>query len=457
MDQITRIAQHLEALKKVFTGSILRPGDSEYDGARRVHNGLIDKRPELIARCGGTADVVDAVQLGRELDLEIAVRGGGHNVGGRATVDGGLMIDLAPMKGIHVDAKARTARCQGGVTWGEFNRATQLHGLATTGGAISTTGVAGLTLGGGLGWLMPKYGMALDNLVSAEVVTADGKVLIASESDNPDLFWGLRGGGGNFGVVTSFEFRLHPVGPIIYGGLVAHPFEKARDILRFYREATVSLPDEIMALAGLVHAPDGSGTKLVAILIAHCGDLAAGEKALKPFKDFGPPVMDALGPIPYATLNSMLDGGYPKGALNYWKASFLSTLNDDAVDTMIESFAKCVSPMDALLLEHFHGAVCRVPVEATAYAQRTESYNFGVLGEWTDPAKTQECIAWTRKTYDAMKPHMATRRYLNYLGDDEASDSVRVAYGRNFARLQRLKAQYDPHNIFHLNQNIPPA
>lgn len=457
MNDAPMAAPSVEALAKTFTGKLLRPTDPGFDEARKVHNGLIDKRPELIACCKGTADVVDAVRLGRELELEIAVRGGGHNVAGRATVDRGLMIDLAPMKGIHVDARSRTARCQGGVIWGEFNRATQLHGLASTGGAISTTGVAGLTLGGGLGWLMPKYGMALDNLVSAEVVTAEGEVLTASENDNSDLFWGLRGGGGNFGVVTSFEFRLHPVGPIIYGGLVAHPFEKAREVLRFYREATASLPDEIMALAALVHAPDGSGTKLAAILVAHCGDLAAGEKALKPFKDYGPPVMDALGPIPYTTLNSMLDGGYPKGALNYWKASFLSVLSDGAIETMIESFAKCVSPMDSLLLEHFHGAVCRVPVEATAYAQRTESYNFGVLGEWIDPTKTQECIDWTRKTYDAMKPHMAARRYLNYLSDDEASDSTRAAYGSNFPRLQSLKAKYDPRNIFHLNQNIPPA
>jgi FAD/FMN-containing dehydrogenase len=405
----------------------------------------------------GTADVADAVKLGRELDLEIAVRGGGHNVGGRGTVEGGLMIDLAPMKGVHVDAKARTARSQGGVTWGEFNRATQLHGLATTGGAISTTGVAGLTLGGGLGWLMPKFGLALDNLVSAEVVTAEGTVVTASESENADLFWGLRGGGGNFGVVTSFEFRLHPVGPIIYGGLVAHPFEKAADMLRFYRDATASLPDEIMAFAGLVHAPDGSGAKLAAMIVAHCGDLAAGEKALKSFKSYGTPVMDAIGAIPYSAINSMLDAGYPKGALNYWKSSFLSTLSDEAIESMIESFARCVSTMDSILLDDFHGAVCRVPVDATAYAQRTQSYNFSVLGEWMDPSQTQACIAWTRETYDAMRSHMAPGRYLNYLGDDEAQASVKAAYGPNFARLQKLKAKYDPTNVFHLNQNIPPG
>ena len=340
----SQVALFLETLSKTFSGKLLRPGDAGYEEARLVHNGLIDKRPAIIARCAGTADVADAVKLGRDLKLEIAVRGGGHNVGGRATVDNGLMIDLSLMKGIHVDARARTVRVQGGVTWGEFNRETQLHGLATTGGAISTTGVAGLTLGGGLGWLMPKYGMALDNLLSAEIVTSNSGVLTANESENVDLFWGIRGGGGNFGVVTSFEFRLHPVGPLIYGGLTAHPFEKARDVLRFYRDATVSLPDEVMALAGLVHAPDGSGAKLAAIVVAHCGDVAAGEKALRPFKDYGPPLIDAIGPIPYSSINSMLDAGYPKGALNYWKASFLNRLSDAAIDTMVDCFAKCPSP-----------------------------------------------------------------------------------------------------------------
>ena len=452
-----KVATEADTLSKTFSGQLLRPGDAGYDEARRVHNGLIDKRPALIACCRNTADVADAVALGRNTGLDIAVRGGGHNVGGRATVDGGLMIDLAPMKGIHVDPKARTARAQGGTNWGEFNRETQLHGLATTGGAISTTGVAGLTLGGGLGWLMPKFGLSLDNLISAEVVTAESKVVTASETENADLFWGIRGGGGNFGVATSFEFRLHPVGPLIYGGLVAHPFDRARDVMRFYRDATAKLPDEVMALAGLVHAPDGSGMKLAAIVVAHCGDLASGEKALAPFKAFGPPVMDALGPIPYAALNTMLDGGFPKGALNYWKSSFLSTLSDEAIAALIDAFAACPTPMGSMLLEHFHGAVTRVPVEATAYAQRAESYNLGIFGEWMDPAQTSGCIAWTRNTYDAMKPFQAARRYLNYLGDDESKDSVAIAYGPNYARLRALKTKYDPGNLFRLNQNIPPG
>jgi FAD/FMN-containing dehydrogenase len=262
----------------------------------------------LIARCRGTADIVDAIGIARKLGLEIAVRGGGHNVAGRATIDGGIMIDLAPMKGILVDPKARKGRAQGGVLWSEFNRETQVHGLATTGGVVSTTGIAGLTLGGGLGWLMSKHGLALDNLLSAEIVTAEGKVLTASAEENPDLFWGVRGGGGNFGVAASLEYRLHPVGPVITGGLVAHPFDRARDVLRFFRDVTRSLPDDMMAVAGLIHAPDGSGTKLAAMVVAHFGPQAVAEAAVKPIQQFGSPAVSAIGPIPYCQLNSMLDG-----------------------------------------------------------------------------------------------------------------------------------------------------
>ncbi len=456
MSAATAINESIAKFAPSFGGQLLQPADAGYDEARRLHNGLVDKRPGLIARCRGTADVADAVRLGRELGLEIAVRGGGHNVAGRAAVDKGLMIDLSPMKGIVIDAKARIGRAQGGVTWGEFNRETQLHGLATTGGVVSTTGVAGLTLGGGLGWLMPKYGMALDNLVSVEVVTADGRVLTAGADENADLFWALRGGGGNFGVATSFTFKLHPVGPVIYGGRAAHPFDKARDVLRFYRDATASLPDEVMAFCALVHAPDGSGEKLVALVVAHAGDLAAGEAALKPFKSFGPPVMDAVGPIPYSALNAMLDAGFPKGALNYWKSAFLKSLSDGAIGAIIASFAKCPTPMGAILLEHFHGAACRVPVDATAFAQREPSYNLAVLGEWMDPGQTKACTAWTRETYDALKPFMTMRRYVNYLGDDETGDMGEAAYGANYARLRKIKAKYDPGNVFHLNQNIVP-
>lgn len=451
------LANALPQLAKHFSGKLLQPNDDGYDDARRVHNGLVDKRPALIARCTGTADIVAAVNFGRDLGLEIAVRGGGHNVAGLAAVEGGLMIDLSLMKGIRVDPGKRTALAEGGVTWAEFNRETQTHGLATTGGVVSTTGIAGLTLGGGLGWLMPKYGMALDNLLSAEVITAEGKLLRASAEEHTDLFWALRGGGGNFGVIASLEYRLHPVGPVITGGLAAHPFAKAREVLRFYRDATATLPDEVMAFLGLVHAPDGSGTKLAALVVCHCGDTATGEAVLKPFKGFGSPVMDAIGPMEYCALNSILDAGFPRGALNYWKSSFLAELTDQAIDSMIDCFARCPTPMGSMLLEHFHGAVCRIPADATAFPHRVESYNMAVLAEWLAPEQTKACIAWARESYSAMRPFMATRRYVNYLGNDEGKDEVASAYGANLPRLGQIKATYDPSNLFHLNQNILPA
>jgi len=417
----------------------------------------VDKRPALIARARGVADIVGAVELARNLDLEVAVRGGGHNVAGRATIDGGLMIDLAPMKGIYVDPHARTARAQGGVIWAELNRETQLHGLAVTGGVVSTTGIAGLTLGGGLGWLMGKHGLALDNLRSVEIVTAKGKVLRASKEKNSDLFWAVRGGGGNFGVATSFEYQLHPVGPTITGGLIAFPFDRARDVLRFFRDRTASLPDEHTLFAGLIHAPDGSGTKLAVLVTCHCSPLDAGEKAVRALKTIGSPAMDATGPMPYSQLNSMLDAAYPKGALNYWKSSFLAELSDDAIDTMIESFARCPTPMGQILLEHFHGAATRVGVSDTAFPHRAEGYNFIVISEWMERANTDRSIAWARQSYAQMEPFFASRRYVNYLGDDETGDPLGMAYGPNYRRLQELKAKYDPNNFFHMNQNIRPS
>jgi FAD/FMN-containing dehydrogenase len=456
MTSVPSVADAVVELASKFSGQLLQPADAGYEEARKVHNGLVNKRPALIARCCGVTDVVDAVNLARKLSLEVAVRGGGHNVAGRATVDGGLMIDLAPMKGIHVDPHARTARAQGGVTWAELNRETQLHGLAVTGGVVSTTGIAGLTLGGGLGWLMGKYGLALDNLRSIELVTAEGRVLQASKDEQADLFWAVGGGGGNFGVATSFEYQLHPVGPTITGGLVAHPFERARDVLRFFRDCTESLPDEFTVYGGLIHAPDGSGAKLAAMVTCHCGPLAAGETAMRPLKQFGSPVMDAIGPMPYCQLNAMLDAAYPKGALNYWKSSFLARLSDDAIDMMIECFARCPTPMGQMLLEHVHGAATRVGVGDTAFPHRADGYSLLVLSEWMDPANTDRCIAWARETYAAMEPFMASGRYVNYLDDDETGDPVAAAYGPNYRRLQELKTKYDPNNFFHMNQNIRP-
>jgi len=447
--------EQLAQLRAEVSGAVLMPGEPGYDEARRVHNGLIDRKPAVIVRCTTTADVVDAVNFGRNRGLPISVRGGGHNVAGRAVVDAGLMIDLAPMKGIHVDPGEKTARAQPGLTWKEFNRATQLHGLAVTGGVVGSTGIAGLTLGGGLGWLMGKYAMAVDNLVSAEIVTADGKVVTASASENPDLFWAIRGGGGNFGVVTSFEYHLHPVGPMVYGGLVAHPFAAAKEVLRFYREFTAALPDELTAFVGLAHTPDGAN-KACLMLFCHCGTPEQAERDLAPVRAFGNPIDVALGPIPYSTLNGMLDAGFPKGALNYWKANFLSSLSDVAIDAIVDRYDRCAFPMSAIVLEHFHGQVTRIDPEATAYPHRQQGYNVVLAGQWMDPAQGGDVTSWIRGTYAALEPSMADGRYVNYLADDEG-DQVARAYGPNYARLQRVKARYDPHNLFRMNQNVTPG
>ena len=437
-----------------FLGVLLRPDQSGYDEVRRVHNGMIDRRPALIAGCLGNADIVDAVNFARTHGLELAVRGGGHNVAGRAVCDDGLMLDMSLMKGIHVDPVRRTARAQGGVTWREFNRETQAHGLATTGGVISTTGIAGLTLGGGLGWLMAKHGLAMDNLVSAEVVTASGDIVRASKEENADLFWGLQGGGGNFGAVSWLEYRLHPVGTVT-SGLIAHPFDRARDVLKFFREITSRLPDDLTIFGGLLHAPDGA--QIAVMIVCHCGPLAEAETALEPIKKFGSPILDSVGPTSYEETNRMLDAGFPRGALNYWKSNFMKELSDQAIDTLISQFAACPSPMSGLLLEHIHGAATRVGVGETAFPHRGEGYNFLVVSEWLDPADNARNIAWARESYDLMLPYFSRGRYVNYLGEDEGEDAVAAAYGPNYHRLRMLKAKYDPTNLFHLNQNIRPT
>ena len=409
-----------------FLGVLLRPDQSGYDEVRRVHNGMIDRRPALIAGCLGNADIVDAVNFARTHGLELAVRGGGHNVAGRAVCDDGLMLDMSLMKGIHVDPVRRTARAQGGVTWREFNRETQAHELATTGGVISTTGIAGLTLGGGLGWLMAKHGLAMDNLVSAEVVTASGDIVRASKEENADLFWGLQGGGGNFGAVSWLEYRLHPLGTVT-SGLIAHPFDRARDVLKFFREITSGLPDDLTIFGGLLHAPDGA--QIAVMIVCHCGPLAEAETALEPIKKFGSPILDSVGPTSYEETNRMLDAGFPRGALNYWKSNFIAELNDQAIDTLISQFASCPSPMSGLLLEHIHGAATRVGVSETAFPHRREGYNFLVVSEWLDPADNARNIAWARESYDFMLPYFSRGRYVNYLGDDEGEDAVAAGPG----------------------------
>ena len=447
-----------DSLRAQMAGPVLAPSDPAYEDARRVHNGLIDRRPALVARCHGTADVQAAVRFARERGLEIAVRGGGHNVAGNAVCDGGLMIDLSAMRGVHVDPRARRARAQGGATWGNYNRETQLYGLASTGGVVSTTGVGGLTLGGGLGWLMGKHGMAVDCLRAVELVTASGEVVRASADEHSDLFWAVRGGGGNFGVATWLEYELYPVGPMVLGGLVAHPFTAARDVLRFYRDFTQSLPDDLTAFAGLLHAPDGSGAQIAAIMVCHAGSLEAGAAAVAPVKRFGSPVMDVIGPMPYSAVNTLFDAGFPRGALNYWKSSFLATLADGAIDTMIERFAAAPSPMSGLLLEHFHGAATRVGPTDTAFPHRTVAHNFLAVAEWLEASATQANVAWARDTYAALAPHFASGRYANYLNAEEVTQSGAVsdAFGPNWKRLREVKERIDPDNVFHLNQNIKP-
>jgi len=440
-----------------FRGQIVKPGDPNYDAVRKVHNGLIDKRPAVIARCVGLADIADAIRYATAQKLEISVRGGGHNVGGRAVSEGGLMIDLSLMKGVHTNARDRIAVVEGGALWKDLNRETQLHGLAVTGGVVGTTGVAGLTLGGGLGWLLPKHGLALDNLLAVNLVLADGTVVRASDQEHPDLFWAVRGGGGNFGVAGSFEFNLHPVGPLVMGGLVAFPFLEAGKVLRAWRDMTRTASDDLMMVAALLSAPDGSGNKIIGIAACHCGAKTEAEAALARLQSFGTVVMNALGPIPYTALNGMLDAGYPSGALNYWKSGFIPTLSDEAIDAAVTAHAGCPVPTSQILFEHFHGAATRISAETTAYALRDPGYNTLVLGQWMDPADGTRTTAWVRESFESLRAHFGQNRYVNYLGPDDGGDVAGIAaYGANLPRLRRLKKQYDPQNIFHLNVNVVP-
>ncbi len=443
-------------LERNLTGHALQPGHAEYEAARRVHNGLVDRRPALIVRCRNAADVAATVRFATTSGLEVCVRGGGHNVAGRAVVDGAVMVDLAEMKGIEMDPEARTARAEGGLVWSELNNATAEHGLAVTGGAISTTGIAGLTLGGGLGWLMAKHGLAADNLLGVELVTADGEILDVSEDSHPDLFWALRGGGGNFGVATTFTYRLHPVS-IVTGGLVAHPLDAAPALLRFYRDAVADCSDDLTVFAVLAHAPDGSGHKIAALVVFHTGEPEQAERDLAPFLGWGEPLVTQVGPMPYPVMNTLLDAGFPAGSLNYWLSSFTGGLSDGLIDTMTERFASVPSPMSAILLEHFHGQVTRVPVDAMAVPHRQEGWNLLIPAVWLDPAATDENVAWARETHAALAPHLTERRWLNYLGDDQGDDAVRAAYGPNYARLAEVKRRYDPRNVFRHNHNIAPA
>jgi FAD/FMN-containing dehydrogenase len=445
----------VENLAGQVSGSVLGPDDAGYDAARSLYNGMIDRKPAVIVRCKSAGDVAAALALARQAGLEVSIRGGGHNVAGRAVTEGGLMVDLAEMKGIAVDPEQATGTAEGGVLWAELNNATAEHGLAVTGGLISTTGIAGYTLGGGLGWLMAKHGLSADNLVAVELVTAAGEILQVDADSHPDLFWALRGGGGNFGVATSFTYRLHPVETVV-AGLIAHPIDAAPDMLRFYRDAVADASDDLSVFAGLVHAPDGSGAKLGAMVVFHTGDADEAERDLEPFKTWGSPAVVEVGQMPYPMVNTLLDAGYPIGALNYWLSSFTRGLSDELIDIAAEHFATTHSPMSAILFEHFHGAVTRIGETETAVPHRQEGWNMLIPTVWTNPADNEANIAWTRETFAALKPHFGTGRWLNYLGDDQADDAVRAAYGANYDRLREVKRKYDPDNVFHLNHNIAP-
>jgi FAD/FMN-containing dehydrogenase len=439
-----------------FTGVALAPDDAGYDEARKIHNGLIDKRPALIARCRDTADVVAAVNAAREADLEISVRGGGHNIAGKAVTEGGLMIDLSSMKGIHVDPARRTVRAQAGVTVRDLDRAAGVFGLATPSGVISCTGIAGLTLGGGMAWLMGRYGMAIDNLVSAEVVLASGDVVTASDDADADLFWAIRGGGGNFSIVISFEFRAHPVATVLRGPVV-HALEAAPGLLGFYRDFSNAVPDELGMQAAFLHAPDGSGAKLCGVSVCHCGeDPDRAEADLRPLKEFGSPAADLIERIPYPLANTTADGLFERGLLCYWKSAFFSELSDAAIAALADAFERAPSDQCVLVIERFGGEAARVEPTATAYPHREPGHNLLLISQWRDPADTDAGIAWARTTFDDLAPHMADRAYTNYLPADD-HDRVRRAFGVNYDRLAELKRRYDPDNLFHLNQNIDPT
>jgi FAD/FMN-containing dehydrogenase len=442
----------IAALREVLRGQLLVAGDPEHDEARRVWNGTVDRRPALIVRCADVDDVRQAVAFAVGHDLPIAVRGGGHSVAGFSTCDDGILIDLGAMRSVMVDPGARVARAQPGATGAEFDRATQKHGLATTLGVVSTTGIAGLTLGGGIGWLMRKHGLACDNLLSVELVTADGRLVTASADENADLLWALKGGGGNFGIVTSFEYQLHPVGPVVYGGSVAFAPEHRRAVLESYRELARRAPDELTAYAAMTSAPDGS--PVAAIAACYAGDPAEGARLLDPAKAaVGEPLLDVMGPLTYIEQQSRVDAGYPPGEYHYWRSCFLDGLTDAVIDILVERASNIQAPpVLELLVEHLGGAVAGGD---GAFAHRGASFDVLIAANWTDPADHDRCVAWARDTALALEPH-SRGGYANYEPDADGA-YVPGAYGDRLARLGAVKAKYDPTNVFRLNQNVTPS
>ena len=433
-------------------GALILPDDGGYDIARRVWNGMIDKYPALIIRCATRADVTRAVEFARLQHLPVAVRGGGHSVSGKSVCDGGIVIDLSQMKGIRVDPVTCTAWAEAGLTLGEFVREIQPFGLVTTTGTVAGTGLSGLTLGGGLGWFMGKYGLTIDNLLSVDIVTADGQVKRASATEHPDLFWGVRGGGGNFGIVTAFEFQLHAVGAVL-AGKVVYPMSRAREVLRFYREYTSSVPDELTAYASLMTTPDG--LPAIAINLCFCGSLDAGERLVEPVRKFGSPLLDSIRSKSYLKVLSQADAGAPEGRHYYEKARTLKHLSDEAIETIADYGAACTSPYSLVLIQHVHGAASRVSPTETAFALREESYVMSIVAAW-EAGQAHLHRAWARTFWTAMQPFASSGVYVNFLGN-EGEERVRAAYGVNYERLVALKNTYDPTNFFSLNQNIRPT
>jgi FAD/FMN-containing dehydrogenase len=467
---VTEIASPLDStsldeLTATVRGPVLTSSDARYDDARSVRNGLIDRHPLVIVQCQGTADVVAAVNFAREHDLLVSIRGGGHNVAGNAVNDGGIVIDLSGMRSVYVDPEKRTARAQGGATWGDFDRETQLFGLATTGGQVSSTGIAGLTLHGGLGVLHRTHGLALDNLLAVEIVTADGQVRVASQTEHPDLFWGVRGAGSNFGVVTSFEYALHPLGPEIYMAVPCFALEDAPHVLRKFRDFSDSAPDAINPQGIFLNIPaiedfpeELHDQPVLATQLMFAGDPDEGERALQSVFDWASPVLDLSGRLPYGDSQSAFDFLFPKGWFYYWKSHLLGELSDEAIDAIVQVAANRPSSKAMINVWPLGGAVSRVAADATAWNHRDAAYMLSLDTTWTDPADSERCIAWTRQTWSAMQQYGQGGIYLNFAGfGEEKEPLVRASYGENYDRLVELKTTYDPGNLFRMNNNIKPV
>jgi FAD/FMN-containing dehydrogenase len=453
----------LAAFRASFRGELVLPSDEPYESARRVWNGSVDRRPALIARCSGVVDVVRAVEFARERDLLVAVRGGGHNVAGHGTCDGGIVIDLSPMRGMSLDLARGTIRVQAGATWGDLDHETQAFGLATTGGLVSTTGIAGFTLGGGLGWLMRKHGLACDNLLATELVTAGARILRASAKENADLLWGLRGGGGNFGIVTAFELQLHPVGPVVAAGAIVFRGEHAGDLLRFYRDWVEGVPEELTTAVTLATAasapflPEAVHGKRVAIVsVCYAGEPEDGMTECRSLKEYGSPVADLIRPMPYTAMQTLVDRQWDPGAHNYLKSSYLRSLDDGAIETLLRAYERAQSPESKIALYHLGGAVARIAAGETAFDHRDAPYLLNIAARWTDPAESDLHIGWARELHSSMRSFATGGVYVNFLGE-EGHEGVRAAYSeRTYQRLVALKNSYDPTNLFRVNQNIPP-